>query len=172
MTTDKNTSVPASLEAQEKEDVGLSLEAQEKALEIQLKRLQLEELQEQSDKRRALKAAQREELRTKMVAIQQMMSQRANIQAHCSHKKGGTGVAAVLKGEGTSTNYAVIKHKMPDGRYWICCTRCLKEWHAANKLDGTPETEGYREALMWPTDNTASGSSQFTFERDGIPVKP
>lgn len=105
----------------------------------------------------------------KMQVLRQFIVQREATQQHCNHRKGGSGANAVLFGEGTSPNYCVIKHKLPNGKFFVLCQRCGKEWFAADKFAnggrGTPETPGYAEALNYPTDNNPSGSSTFLFER-------
>jgi hypothetical protein len=83
-------------------------------------------------------------------------------QGNCNHRKGGRGLSGV-QGKGTDSDYAIIKHQMPNGDWHVFCTRCSKHWQPTDadaKLKG-----GYFEALDWPTDNTPSGSSMFTFQR-------
>jgi hypothetical protein len=93
------------------------------------------------------------------------MAQRNAQQESCNHLKGGTGAEAFLRGMGDSPYFAVIKHKLPSGRSMVLCQRCGKEWHPADKFDSSiKETPGYSQALSWPTNNSASGSSTFLFE--------
>ncbi len=134
-------------------------------LEIEEKRLDLEIKREQVAKIRAQRSAKLDEARAKLMATKQFLAQREANQANCNHRKGGIGAEAVMRGQGTDAMYAVIKHKLPNGRYFILCQRCGKEWHPAEPLFGVKATPGYDEALRFPSDNSPSGSSTFLFER-------
>jgi len=135
------------------------------ALELEEKRLDLEIKRETVAKIRAQRAAKLDEARAKLLATRQFLAQREANQANCNHRKGGIGAEAVMRGQGTDAMYAVIKHKLPNGRYFVLCQRCGKEWHPGFPLLGEKETAGYREALNFATDNSPSGSSTFIFER-------
>jgi len=134
-------------------------------LELEEKRLDLEIKRETVAKIRAQRAAKLDEARAKLLATRQFLAQREANQANCNHRKGGIGAEAVMRGQGTDAMYAVIKHKLPNGRYFVLCQRCGKEWHPGFPLLGEKETPGYREALNFATDNSPSGSSTFIFER-------
>ena len=79
---------------------------------------------------------------------------------------------AVIQGEGDDPKYAVIKHRLPYGGVMVLCQRCGKEWHPANpyfvndfgRVENKPADTGWAEAVRFPTDNTASGSSLFQFQ--------
>jgi hypothetical protein len=135
------------------------------ALELEEKQLDLEIKRETVAKIRAQRNAKLDEARAKMIATKQFLAQREANQANCNHRKGGIGAEAVMRGQGTDAMYAVIKHKLPNGRYFVLCQRCGKEWHPGFPLLGEKETAGYREALNFATDNSPSGSSTFIFER-------
>ena len=142
------------------------------SLLLEEKRLDLELKREAVAVQRAKRQSALDRNRSAQMSLLQFIASREARQARCNHRKGGIGVEAVVNGEGTSAMYAVIKHKLPIGRYWIQCQRCGKEWQPANnwnvengRIVPTPATPGYDEALRYPTDNTASGSSTFLFER-------
>jgi hypothetical protein len=103
-------------------------------------------------------------------------------QAACTHKKGGTVSQRnlqVLSTGGNSTQYAVIKHQMITGDFWVRCLRCGKTWlppveenfyfnekgkQVAPK-DGRFDKEKfeqtekeYRQAVAFETNNSPSGS--------------
>jgi len=134
-------------------------------LELEEKRLDLEIKRETVAKIRAQRSAKLDEARAKLLATKQFLAQRKANQDNCNHRKGGIGAEAVMRGQGTDAMYAVIKHKLPCNRYFVLCQRCGKEWHPAQPLFGIKATEGYDEAIRFPSDNTPSGSSTFMFER-------
>lgn len=136
------------------------------ALEMEEKRLDLEIKREQVAKIRALRSAKLEEARAKLIATKQFLAQREANQKNCNHRKGGIGAEAVMRGQGTDAMYAVFKHKLPNGRYFVLCSRCGKEWHAPFPLLKIKGTPGYEEAINYPTDNSPSGSSTFLFEKE------
>lgn len=143
------------------------LAAELQALELEEKKLDLEIKRETVAKIKSQRAAKLEEARAKLIATRQFLAQREANQNACNHRKGGIGADAVMRGQGTDAMYAVIKHKLPDGRYFILCQRCGKEWHPGNVKLGMIETPGYQEAIRYNTNNTASGSSSFLFEQTG-----
>jgi hypothetical protein len=103
-------------------------------------------------------------------------------QNQCTHKKGGVVSQRnlqVLSTGGNSPQYAVIKHQMINGDFWVRCLRCGKTWlppvkdnfyfNAKGKqvapVDGVFSAEKfeksaaeYRVAVAFETNNTASGS--------------
>jgi hypothetical protein len=135
------------------------------ALELEEKQLDLEIKRETVSKIRSQRMAKQDEARAKLLATKQFLAQRKANQDNCNHRKGGIGAEAVMRGQGTDAMYAVIKHKLPCNRYFVLCQRCGKEWHPAQPLFGIKATEGYEEAIRFPSDNTPSGSSTFMFER-------
>ena len=83
---------------------------------------------------------------------------RLKMQDKCSHRKGGQ----VLVGNklnskfhevGDDSQYAVLKHTFANGDTWVTCLRCNKKWK--------PGSEGYEEALKFPTRNVPSTAIQF-----------
>lgn len=71
----------------------------------------------------------------------------------CSHRKGGMDYDGLIRG-GNDPMFCVIKHQMPDNEIIVLCTRCQKIWR---KKD--PD---YKEGISLNTDNTLSGSCQFS----------
>lgn len=137
-----------------------ALELEEKALDLEIKR-------ETVAKIRSQRAAKQEEARAKIIATLQFLKQREMNQLNCNHRKGGIGAEAVMRGQGSDAMYAVIKHKLPHGKYFVLCQRCGKEWHPPVPILGEKGTPGYNDAVNWPTDNSPSGSSTFLYERTG-----
>jgi hypothetical protein len=137
-----------------------ALELEEKALDLEIKR-------ETVAKIRSQRNAKLEEARSKILATMQFLMQRKMNQANCNHRKGGIGAEAVMRGQGSDAMYAVIKHKLPSGKYFVLCQRCGAEWHPPVAILGEVGTPGWAEAINWPTDNSPSGSSTFLFERIG-----
>lgn len=168
MSNEKKSSVEdKSISTPENTTVIAGLTEQEKALDLELKRLELAERQAAAKDRADKKEAKRQIAESRNRATLAQMAQQQAREENCTHRKGGMGPNAVLNGQGDDALfYAVIKHRLPSNKYMILCTRCLKEWHPADPINGTPETPGYKEALMFPTNNTASGSSTFVFTKD------
>lgn len=134
----------------------------------ELQQLDLELKREQVAAIKARKNARRDEAHSKSIAILQFLAQRKANQCSCNHRKGGMGANAVLRGEGTSAMYAVIKHLKPNGKWMVLCTRCGAEWHQGFPLLGEKETPGFREAINWPSDSTPSRSAYFTYGRTEV----
>ena len=144
-----------------------------KAIELEERRLDLELKREQVAANRAKKNAAIAAAQAKNAALRNFLFQREQAQKQCNHRKGGRNADAIVKGEGSDAYYCIAKHVLPNGRAFVLCCRCGKEWHPANPYnieDGKnvplPATEGYDEAIRWPTDNTTSGSSLFVHERN------
>jgi len=135
------------------------------ATDREMKELDLEIKREQVAKIKAARSAKLEEARSKNLAVLQFLAQREAIFKNCNHRKGGIGAESVMRGQGTDAMFAVAKHKLPNGRYFVLCMRCGHEWHPGFPLLGQKETPGYQEAINYPTDNSPSGSSTFLFER-------
>jgi len=88
-------------------------------------------------------------------------------QERCNHRKGGNGAQGLLTGQGDSSDYAVIKHMMANGDWWIHCLRCHKWWIPPMESDFETAAgyEGafkeYQAALNFPTKNIPSKSVTF-----------
>lgn len=144
------------------------LNAQTAAVDAELRQLDLELKRDQVAKNRAMLENKRERARSAQIAIKQYLAQREAQQRACNHLKGGTGAEAFLRGQGDSPYYAVIKHKLPCNKYFVLCQRCGKEWHPAQPLFGIEETPGYQQAIAFNTNNSASGSTSFFFEKEAV----
>lgn len=98
---------------------------------------------------------------------------RAHRSFGCTHKKGGTISFAQpsigLSKGGDSRRYAVIKHQMMHGDIWVRCLRCGKWWKPPIRSEYKRDRDfwralfEYEEAVLFPTDNTTSGSVQCKF---------
>jgi hypothetical protein len=144
------------------------LSAASAALDAELKMLDLELKRDQVAKIKAALDTKRERARSAQTAIKQYLAQREAQQRACNHLKGGTGAEAFLRGQGDSPYYAVIKHKLPCNKYMVLCQRCGKEWHPAQPVFGIEATPGYEQAISFNTNNTASGSTAFFFEKEAV----
>lgn len=82
-------------------------------------------------------------------------------QSRCNHRKGGKGMAGV-QGKGEDGYFAIIHHRMPNGKILVMCSRC--------QLAKVPGDPGYDEMLNAPTDNHMSSATQFTFREVRLPV--
>ena len=141
------------------------LTAEQKRLDIELKKLELEERLETQTKRKNKRLELKREFDAKMRAIAVALAQREMAQRRCNHKKGGLGVEAVINGQGTDENYALLKHQLSDKTWFVQCQRCGAEWRPANRFTGESETViggfTYRDALKARTDNSPSKSCVF-----------
>lgn len=145
----------------------LSLEERLMALRLQKEELELEQLTHdvmvlrQNRENRKRNAEQNErDLRE----LREMDAARVE---QCNHRSGGEGLEALMSGQGSDANYAVIKHTYPWGETRVHCTRCPAEWKPGDKADEHPSGISYKQALMLPTWNKPSGTQLFL-----IPRKP
>lgn len=107
----------------------------------------------------------------------------------CTHKKGGNVSPrdwTVLKTGGNAVQYAIMKHQMINGDIWVRCLRCGKTWNPPveknfffnaegknvapvdgifNKARFEKAAADYKEATMFPTNNSMSTSVQCRFGR-------
>jgi hypothetical protein len=138
------------------------LEAEEKQLDLEIKR-------ETVAKIRGARQAKLDDARSKLIATMQFLAQRKAVQDRCNHRKGGIGHQMVMQGQGTDAMFAVFKHRKPNGTWMVLCARCGKEWHQPFLVQGyvvEAGTEGWQEALNYPTDNSPSGSAIFSYQKD------
>ena len=68
-------------------------------------------------------------------------------QRQCNHKKGGDGQMAYVNGQGNSPQYAVLKHRVNNGDFWIRCMRCGKCWKPPIEADYKTKEE-YLDAYV------------------------
>jgi hypothetical protein len=80
---------------------------------------------------------------------------RNKIQSNCNHRKGGMMdfEVGIFPGDGDDPQFALAKHQLPDGSWFIKCLRCGKEWKEGDI--------NYERALNAPTRNVSSTSIQF-----------
>lgn len=115
------------------------------AIELSIKKAQLEDLELQKEERRLnmqdvkarlderkikdLQKKQDREAQGKTFASQAQTD--AIRQKSCTHKKGGVVSArnmSALSTGGNGQQFAVIKHQMINGDIWVRCLRCAKTW--------------------------------------------
>jgi hypothetical protein len=137
------------------------------ALELEEKQLDLEIKRETVAKIKAKRQAQLDETRAKIQATVGFLANRKAAQDRCNHLKGGQGHEAIINGIGTDAMHSIIKHKLPHGKHFVVCTRCLKEVHPPVPILGLQGDPEWSTWINWPTDNSPSGSSVFLFERTG-----
>lgn len=121
------------------------------ALRLEKEKLELEDLRNKVEAVRKQKEASRLAAEQQENSIKESMRLEKQRQAICNHRKGGMGLEGMVSGN--DTNYAVIKHQLPNGEHIVLCTRCCKLW---SKKDAD-----FNVALSFPTDNQASGSTLF-----------
>lgn len=135
------------------------------AIELEWKRLQIEELREKIAAR--AEARERlEQLRSKQLRdFKKAQEQIAARQRSCKHRKGGKDNRF---SNGNDNNYSVIKNTYPAGEVGIMCTRCFKEVRRPHPSERKTDPKGYAERLaLWrewdsmPTDNSPSGGKIF-----------
>lgn len=173
------------------------------ALDIQLRKAQLADIELQKRERemnledlrgrlgdRETKALQRKLDRKQhgLTFSQQAATDNAR-QGVCTHKKGGTVSARnlnALSTGGNSIQYAVIKHQMINGDFWVRCLRCAKTWLPPVELNFYFDAKGkkvapkdgkfsaekfeaakteYIRAVNFETNNSPSGSVQCRFSK-------
>lgn len=100
----------------------------------------------------------------------------ATKQLKCNHKKGGRAVVRLGRVEftnGTGSNYAVRKHQIMNGDFWVDCLRCGKKWRPPirseykNDREFYKAVEEYQTAVDYETNNSTSTSLQFSFALNG-----
>lgn len=133
--------------------------AEEKKLsrleELRLKKeqLELEALEQTVENERTRRETKRQQAERQEATQRDFELNRKRRQAQCNHRKGGLNVEGLVQGQGADALFAVNKQTHLDGRVWVLCTRCGKEWW--------PGDEGYRDAMTYPTDNIPSQSVTF-----------
>lgn len=145
-------------------------------IRAELEALQLAELREQAEERKAARAARLLHLKTVAQALQMSENARRILQNRCAHRKGGKNLEQFF--DGNDPNYAVIKHTLSHGPTIIICQRCQRVWEppaplnpeatTAQRKEWEAEMAEYRRALAFTTDNEPSGAVIF----DQIPNYP
>lgn len=134
-------------------------------IELELKRLQIDQMREQIRDRNERKEQFVEKRRRLAADLKKDEQERLRRQRVCKHRKGGRDNRF---SNGSDNNYSVFTNTYPTGAICISCTRCGKEvWKPDAKLKkANPElyAEMLAEFKKWaefPTDNTPSGSKIF-----------
>lgn len=121
------------------------------ALRLEREKLELEDLRNKVEAVRRKKAADKLSADQQEQSIKEAQRQEKIRQSICNHRKGGMGLEGMIAGN--DTNYAVIKHQLPNGDWLVMCTRCCKMWKK--------EDAGFNAAIGFPTDNQPSGATLF-----------
>lgn len=159
----------------------LAIELEAKKLELESKKLQLleqranlQDLQERLDERELKRETKRQRSLINGATLKSLKSNDEQIQARCTHRKGGEGAAGVIGGMGQASQYAVLKHTFANGDMWIRCLRCGKTWkppiHADfkdNEAAYLREVADYHAAVNFQTLNVPSKACLFKFSDNG-----
>jgi uncharacterized small protein (DUF1192 family) len=140
-------------------------------LKAQEAELNAQDLKDRVDERKNKRQMISEQFRARGRELKQTLKAQETHQNNCSHRKGGRGLEAIQKG-GTASDFAVIRHLLPNSQWWQRCQRCGKTWRPPNELDfdlkdSVERTafdaakKEYQEALSWPTDNIPSTGITF-----------
>lgn len=151
------------------------LELEERRHRTALMREQVAQLASRNEQK---ERARREQVHTEMANRRKREAQ----QAQCAHRKAGRGIEGIFSG--SAPEYCIIKHTEPWGETYVTCQRCGKEWRdpffmmrkldpkkvseykKANKREYEQQMRDYKWAMDLPTDNSPSGGTIFSIERD------
>lgn len=150
-----------------------------KALELRKAEAELQDLEERLAERELKRENKRQRSFTNGATLKQLAANDKSHQERCNHKKGGNGAEGIIGGQGDDPQYAVIKHRMPNGDVWIRCLRCAKTWKPPVESEFTDKDSKfnqagydvaqreYLDALAFQTRNQTSGSIVFQFSDGG-----
>lgn len=148
---------------------------QHNEVDLEMKRLNLELMQEQVQAMHQKKETRRQQLQKQQEDLEANDRIKAAREANCKHKKGGRNKEGLDRGN--SSDYAVIQNTYPWGAVQVMCQRCGATWdNPPIELKATdPEKyfeqlRKYRIALDWPTDNEPSGTQIFLITRNEVPT--
>ena len=147
-------------------------------LELAEKKASLQDAQERLLERGLKRENKESRARMNGLTLHQIAAGNEQKQDRCNHKKGGMDAAALVTGQGTDSQYAVLKHTFANGDMWVRCLRCGKWWKPpleedymlGGKLDTVrfdAAVKEYKEALNFQTLNIPSGSVTFGFSDGG-----
>jgi hypothetical protein len=147
-----------------------------KLIDIQAKVQSVELVKRQTEQFRMKDSERRDKFTSRGRELRKTQRDQALQQSNCSHRKGGRGLEALIKG-GNASDYAIIRHLLPWNEWYQRCQRCGKTWNPPNTLNYEMETpEGkaafeaasreYKEAMSWPTDNIPSTGITFQHHSD------
>lgn len=147
-----------------------ALQAEREAVDLELAQLQLEDLREKAEQRRAIRAQKARNQIAYQSSLDENNLVQKLMQDGCSHRKGGKNLEGMLNGQ--SGYYAVVKHTLPLGEQMVVCQRCTKVWERPIKADFKTAAEykvaleEYKRAINFPTDNEPSGTRMFVLTAD------
>jgi hypothetical protein len=153
------------------------LEVEEKLLNIERAKADLEDYKDRKDDRKVKQENKLSNYKTRGSALAANDNKTKQDQRRCNHRKGGQGLQGVVGGRGDSTYYAVIKHTFCHNDTWVCCLRCGKTWKPPLERSFRTKDEyyvaiaEYKMALDFPTLNAPSTSSQFQFSDNGASMR-
>lgn len=134
-------------------------------IELEYKRLQVEQMREQLQDRKNRTDRIREMRENAARDMRKAQQEREHRQRVCKHRKGGRDNRFA---NGNDQNYSVVTNTYPTGQIAVMCTRCGKEvWKPEIALKKTDPAkykammEEFRTWVNYPTDNTPSGSKVF-----------
>jgi hypothetical protein len=146
-------------------------------IDIDYKELQQELVKRQTEKMKMTDAQNRDKYTSRGRELRKTDHDQARQQAACSHRKGGRGIEALIKG-GNAPDYCFLKHLLPWNEWFIRCMRCGKTWKPPHKEDYNIQTADgkeafekakteYKWAMECPTDNIPSTGITFQWDDDG-----
>ena len=157
-----------------------SLELEAKKMQLESQRLQLleqkanlQDLQERLDERELKRETKRQRSLINGATLKSLASNDLQVQARCTHRKGGEGAAGVIGGQGQASQYAVLKHTFANGDMWVRCLRCGKTWKPPIHRDYDKEEDyikaltEYHTAVNFQTLNIPSKACLFKFSDNG-----
>ena len=148
-------------------------------LEMRKAEAELQDLEERLAEREMKRETKRQRSVINGNTLRQIAQNEKAAQERCNHKKGGNGADGIVGGQGDDAQYAVAKHRMPNGDVWVRCLRCGKTWKPPIKSDFTDKNgkfdntgytaaqKVYTEAVAFQTRNQTSGSVVFQFSDGG-----
>ena len=162
-------------------------ELESKTLEIEERKYHIKDLKATISDRDLKEKQIQEDREQQGIAIRQQEATDNYKFTHCTHRKGGMASARdlhVLSTGGDHHYFAVIKHQMINGDIWVRCLRCGRTWappveknyvfdakgRSVAPADGQFDKvryeaaiEAYKQATMFPTNNSMSTSVQCRF---------
>jgi hypothetical protein len=145
-------------------------------IDLDYKELNRELVKSQTEQMKMKQAQNRDKFFSRGQELKKTNKDQERQQAACSHRKGGRGVEALIKG-GNAPDYCFLKHLLPWNEWYIRCMRCGKTWKPPHKEDYESTAEGlaayekarteYKWAMECPTDNTPSTGITFQWDDNG-----
>lgn len=143
---------------------------QAQEIELEFKRLQVEQMREQMGERAEKKERLKRDRERQADDFKKAERDRLHRQTICKHRKGGRDNKFA---KGNDANYSINVNTYPDGRMVVFCTRCGKEVEKPSpklkKTDPKLYAQMWAEWQKWldyPTDNSPSGSKIFEVIED------